>query len=39
MWNKETCQSCREGEWERRENNGGDETNQGTIYVCMEMSQ
>jgi hypothetical protein len=25
--------------WEKRENNGGDEPNCGTIYVYMEMSQ
>jgi hypothetical protein len=36
--NMEHCnqsKSFQKGEWGRRENNGEDELNQGTIYVCM----
>jgi hypothetical protein len=36
-WN--LSKSFQEGEWEKREFNGGDEPNYGTIHVYMEMSQ
>jgi hypothetical protein len=40
MENWNLLKLSQEGEWGKREiNGGGAEPNQGTIYVCMEMSQ
>jgi hypothetical protein len=39
IWNTETCQShFKKGEG-KRENNGMDKLNQGTLCACMELSQ
>jgi hypothetical protein len=37
IWNIKTCQS-HDFDWGNRENNGGNESNHGTIYVFMEIS-
>jgi hypothetical protein len=43
IWNidipLESVEDILRREWEKRENNGTNELNQGTIYVCVEMSQ
>jgi hypothetical protein len=38
IWNIETCQSFQEEEWEKKENNGGDKSNQSTIYAYINIT-
>jgi hypothetical protein len=38
IWNIETWKSFRDGEWERRENNGRDAINQGARKRHIEVS-